>query len=262
MNSFDESKVRRATDGKFTNKPYAESDVVLAADEPNTVLKRTVTEKTGPGEFLVPVGDLRKGDYIDLEPVVKDAYKNGYIDADQYERDMSMVPYELGEVESVEEGPNATVVYSDMGNWAVPKDSRIPVLAELDHEFEPMVENVVDDCLVAALWTSEDDLERNSESDDFEPPTINDFAPETRSEMELNIRRFMIENEKDLKDAIESGGLSFSQIGHDFWLTSNHHGAGFWDRGLGDAGERLTDSAQGFGELDLFQDEDGTVYAE
>lgn len=30
------------------------------------------------------------------------------------------------------------------------------------------------------------------------------------------------------------------QAGHDFWLTRNGHGAGFWDRGLGEVGEKLT----------------------
>jgi hypothetical protein len=38
------------------------------------------------------------------------------------------------------------------------------------------------------------------------------------------------------------------QAGHDFALTRNHHGAGFWDRGLGDVGDRLTEIAHGYGE--------------
>ena len=36
------------------------------------------------------------------------------------------------------------------------------------------------------------------------------------------------------------------QIGHDFWFTLQGHGAGFWDRGMGDLGERLTDVAKTF----------------
>lgn len=38
------------------------------------------------------------------------------------------------------------------------------------------------------------------------------------------------------------------QVGHDFWLTRNHHGAGFWDRGLGELGDRLTKAAHAYGE--------------
>jgi hypothetical protein len=32
-------------------------------------------------------------------------------------------------------------------------------------------------------------------------------------------------------------------FGHDFYLTREHHGAGFWDRGLGELGRYLTDIA-------------------
>lgn len=38
------------------------------------------------------------------------------------------------------------------------------------------------------------------------------------------------------------------QAGHDFALTRNHHGAGFWDRGLSDVGDRLTAAAHPYGE--------------
>lgn len=41
------------------------------------------------------------------------------------------------------------------------------------------------------------------------------------------------------------------RAGHDFWLTRNRHGAGFWDRGLTN-GEELTKLAQSFGETDLY----------
>jgi len=38
-----------------------------------------------------------------------------------------------------------------------------------------------------------------------------------------------------------------SQAGHDFLLTRNGHGAGFWDRGIGAWGTTLTDIAKTFG---------------
>ncbi len=38
------------------------------------------------------------------------------------------------------------------------------------------------------------------------------------------------------------------QSGHDFLLTRNGHGAGFWDRGYGDAGRTLTDACKPYGE--------------
>jgi hypothetical protein len=43
-------------------------------------------------------------------------------------------------------------------------------------------------------------------------------------------------------------GMAPAQIGHDFWLTRNRHGAGFWDRGLGERGQYLTDASHPYGE--------------
>lgn len=51
------------------------------------------------------------------------------------------------------------------------------------------------------------------------------------------------------------------RAGHDFWLTRNRHGAGFWDRGLGALGDRLTDAAHAFGEVYLYVNDDGEVTA-
>lgn len=36
----------------------------------------------------------------------------------------------------------------------------------------------------------------------------------------------------------------FDQAGHDFAMTRNGHGAGFWDRGIGAAGDALTNKAE------------------
>ena len=46
-------------------------------------------------------------------------------------------------------------------------------------------------------------------------------------------------------------GLDAERCGHDFWLTRNRHGAGFWDRGLGELGRQLTDAAHPYGEAYL-----------
>lgn len=41
------------------------------------------------------------------------------------------------------------------------------------------------------------------------------------------------------------GNYGWSGHGHDYVLTAGHHGAGFWDRGYGVAGDRLTEAAHG-----------------
>lgn len=40
--------------------------------------------------------------------------------------------------------------------------------------------------------------------------------------------------------------IDASQCGHDFILTVNHHGTGFWDRGLGELGRKLTAACRGY----------------
>lgn len=99
----------------------------------------------------------------------------------------------------------------------------------------------------AALWSSTDD--------DGESLEDMDIAPETLEEME-----------KDCDDFVESFGHLFegyddAQAGHDFWLTRNGHGAGFWD---GDYDEpeatELTDAAKAYGEYTLYVGDDGDVY--
>lgn len=44
--------------------------------------------------------------------------------------------------------------------------------------------------------------------------------------------------------------FNYSQMGHDLYLTRCGHGAGFWDRGLGKLGDRLTQAAESLGNDD------------
>lgn len=54
-------------------------------------------------------------------------------------------------------------------------------------------------------------------------------------------------------------GMDPEQAGHDFWLTRNRHGAGFWDRGLGELGDALTKASELYGSMDLYT-YDGKIY--
>lgn len=58
------------------------------------------------------------------------------------------------------------------------------------------------------------------------------------------------------------GAYNEEQAGHDFWLTRNHHGAGFWDRNLGECGEWLTNMAVSFPEVGLYLSDDGKICLE
>jgi len=66
---------------------------------------------------------------------------------------------------------------------------------------------------------------------------------------------FQIENAEALAAAYATG-YTADQAGCDFALTRNRHGAGFWDRGLGDAGKHLTDAAHAWGDFSLHCEND------
>lgn len=51
-------------------------------------------------------------------------------------------------------------------------------------------------------------------------------------------------------------GLDAGQSGHDFALTRNSHGAGFWDRGYGEKGDRLTAACKPYGAAYLSLEDD------
>lgn len=63
--------------------------------------------------------------------------------------------------------------------------------------------------------------------------------------------------------ALQSTGYTEEQsielAGHDFALTRNGHGAGYWDRGTGVTGEALTDQSKSYGSIDLYLDNDNKV---
>lgn len=78
-----------------------------------------------------------------------------------------------------------------------------------------------------------------------------DFAPYAEELALADCMRFVGMNWEIIKEC------SPEQVGHDFWLTRNGHGAGFWDRaeiyGDDDNAERLSDSARSFGSREIFE---------
>jgi hypothetical protein len=104
-----------------------------------------------------------------------------------------------------------------------------------------------------ALWSST--------GDDGEPMdglyTVDDLAPECLASMVADCADFQAGFPHLL-----AGVGSDEGHGHDFWLTRNRHGAGFWDRGYGERGRKLTDMAHAYGGVDLYVGDDGLVHGQ
>lgn len=110
--------------------------------------------------------------------------------------------------------------------------------------------------LEAALWSSTDNSDESGGEPLDENYSLRDISEETLLQAKEDCEAF----QRDNWDDIERSKEGLERAGFDFWLTRNHHGAGFWDRGLGDIGERLTAACKPYGSIDLYIGDDGKIY--
>lgn len=105
--------------------------------------------------------------------------------------------------------------------------------------------------LECALWASLDD-----DGDPLDVHDVTDIAPPTLAEMVADCKDFQESHYDDMSDDL-------SRAGHDFWLTRNGHGAGFWDGDWpDDVGKRLTEASKVYGEYALyFSDDDSMIHS-
>lgn len=108
-------------------------------------------------------------------------------------------------------------------------------------------------CLECALWSSCDWDSQVPLDEDYD---IEDFNADTLAELVQDCKDF----QEHYAETWRAIGMSDSQAGHDFWLTRNGHGTGFWDRGLGEVGEQLSEACKPYGSVDLYAC-DGEVYS-
>ena len=101
-----------------------------------------------------------------------------------------------------------------------------------------------------ALWSSSDE---NDEPLDKNYSAA-DIASDTIKKMENDTFEFLRQNWDLVK-------MDLIDAGHDFWLTRQGAGAGFWDGDWPEAaGKRLTKSSKTFGETTLYVGDDGKIY--
>jgi hypothetical protein len=103
------------------------------------------------------------------------------------------------------------------------------------------------------LWSSTDESRPDGGDPLDKNFTIYDFAPEAIDRA--------IEDCESFQDRFhEQYGFSV-QAGHDFWLTRNGHGAGFWDGSYPEPEATiLTDASKEYGEINVIVGNDNQLY--
>jgi len=111
---------------------------------------------------------------------------------------------------------------------------------------------IVKSYLGTMLWSSSDgDLEHLDEKYDLE-----DISLKTVKQAIKDCKDFRLKADR----YVYAEKMSLEQIGHDFWLTRNGHGAGFWDRDLGKLGDDLTKICEQFNERYAYVGGDNKIY--
>ncbi|AEK10196.1 hypothetical protein FDI14_gp119 [Mycobacterium phage SirDuracell] len=129
------------------------------------------------------------------------------------------------------------------------------------------IDSMVEGYLEAQLWAGLD-----YRAEDEEPVTYDenysraDIAPEYVAAVHEELTEVVAQHPLAVRmylsaiaeHAAKWGGLDnaarSAQFGHDFYLTRESHGAGFWDRGLGEPGEYLTGIAKSYGPAETLHD--------
>ena len=119
--------------------------------------------------------------------------------------------------------------------------------------------------ITCALWSSTD--ESTPDGGEFMDANYGpeDLAPATLATMAKECAEFQSAYAELLAQAYDLYAVEEwspqERAGHDFWLTRNGHGAGFWARSLPKVlGDALTTAAHLSGTCDLYVGDDGQIY--
>jgi len=141
--------------------------------------------------------------------------------------------------------------------------------------FETIVDTVTNSYLEAAVWSSLDHniVDEHGNSPDLsERYRISDFTDESYDKAKADCKRFL-----ELLKATPCDGCTDlyeaaiwmtceSEVGHDFWLTRNGHGAGFWDGDYDEYGDAICEVLYAefgrYNEFNIWADVSGKLHLE
>lgn len=116
--------------------------------------------------------------------------------------------------------------------------------------------------LECALWAETDESTPEGGNPLDENYSIENFSAEAIALAVQDCKRFQKENAENLVSG-NCGNLDGSDVemgGHDFWLTRNGHGTGFWAGYWGEKGDRLTEASKQYGECNVYVGDNGTLH--
>lgn len=178
-------------------------------------------------------------------------YTKGIIDGAVYETNLTTPAGVKINLTITRNGRKFTAMHGmeRMSERATLKDAKLDALGWYQVRAQEPLDEFTRAYIACALWSSTTDDGTPLDEDH----TAEDIDAGTLAQMVSDCAEFQRANAADI-DGRESSA------GHDFWLTRNGHGAGFWDGDWPDAGDRLTAAAKIFGEVDIYKGDDGKLY--
>ena len=115
--------------------------------------------------------------------------------------------------------------------------------------------------LATALWSTNDESTPQGGEPFDARFSVSDFSNAAVLRAVFDCVGFQLNNSELLNKAYATG-IEASTAGHDFWLTRNRHGAGFWDGDYPEeVGDKLTAAAHKYGEVDLYENNGEVEFA-
>jgi len=125
---------------------------------------------------------------------------------------------------------------------------------------QPIWPKFFDQYLETALWSTTDNSTESGGDPLDDNYGVGDIDQESIDKAIVETNDFIKANRVNLEKVSELFGASEGDHGHDFWLTRNGHGAGFWDRGYGELGDKLSKAAKVYGTSDIYIGDDGKLH--
>ena len=128
-----------------------------------------------------------------------------------------------------------------------------------------MLEQMLRGYVTCALWSSTDSDSDTVLDENYGP---DDIHPDCLVQMREDCMAFLSDNESDIAQYAQLRAIDPSQgnigdyIGHDFWLSRNRHGAGFFDHGIDPIFHRLQAAAKIYGSIDLYAGDDEMIHCQ